>query len=102
MKSRLRRRFKSKKFFSIIIKLTVTAAVLSCVISIVITYSKHSDMQKELDTINQKTKELEAENVELRRILEDDDIDAYMEKIAIEKMNYAYPDERRFYDKSRN
>ena len=59
-------------------------------------------MQKELNSINKKAEEIEAENVELQRIFEDDDMDAYMEKLAIEKMNYAYPDERRYYDTSRN
>ncbi len=29
-------------------------------------------------------------------------MNAYMEKIAIENMNYAYPNERRYYDTSRN
>jgi hypothetical protein len=38
----------------------------------------------------------------LQRILEDDDMNAYMKKLAIEDMNYAYPDERRYYDTSRN
>lgn len=59
-------------------------------------------MQKELNSIVNKTEEVEAENVELQRILEDDDMNAYMKKLAIEDMNYAYPDERRYYDTSRN
>lgn len=59
-------------------------------------------MQKELNSIINKTEEVEAENVELQRILEDDDMNAYMKKLAIEEMNYAYPDERRYYDTSRN
>ena len=59
-------------------------------------------MQSELKTIVTKTEEIEAENVELQRILEDDDMNAYMEKLAIEEMNYAYPNERRYYDTSRN
>ncbi len=59
-------------------------------------------MQAELQSIKDKTQEVEAENVELQRILEDDDMNAYMEKIAIEEMNYAYPNERRYYDTSRN
>ena len=58
-------------------------------------------MQKELNSIVNKTEEVEAENVELQRILEDDDMNAYMKKLAIEDMNYAYPDERRYYDTSR-
>ena len=32
----------------------------------------------------------------------DDDIDSYMERLAREEYNYAYPDEARFYDASRN
>ncbi len=59
-------------------------------------------MQAELKILQEKTQEVEAENVELQRILEDDDINAYMEKVAIEEMNYAYPNERRYYDTSRN
>lgn len=91
-----------KSLFSLITKLTAITAIIACFVSIIITKSNHSEMQKELDSINKKAEEIEAENVELQRILEDDDMDAYMEKLAIEKMNYAYPDERRYYDKSRN
>ena len=67
-----------------------------------ITQSSLAEMQKELISIVNKTEEVEAENVELQRILEDDDMNAYMKKLAIEDMNYAYPDERRYYDTSRN
>ncbi|MCM1547669.1 MAG: hypothetical protein NC034_04865 [Ruminococcus sp.] len=93
---------KGKGIFGIITKVTALAAVISCVVSIIVTNSSHAEMKKELDALNIKTEELEAENAELERILADNDMDAYMEKIAIEKMNYAYPDERRFYDTSRN
>ena len=93
---------KRKGLFSLITKFTAITAVIACFVSIIITKSNHSEMQKELDSINKKAEEIEAENVELQRILEDDDMDAYMEKLAIENMNYAYPDERRYYDKSRN
>lgn len=36
-------------------------------------------------------------NDEYTRLLASDDESAYMEKIAIEKLGYAYPNERRFY-----
>ena len=39
---------------------------------------------------------------DLERILESGDIDGYMERLAREEYNYAYPDEFRFYDTSRN
>ena len=88
--------------FSLISKLIIIAAVIGCIISIIITQSRLAEMQKELNSIVNKTEEVEAENVELQRILEDDDMNAYMKKLAIEDMNYAYPDERRYYDTSRN
>lgn len=102
MAARALRKKKKKGMFSLISKLIIIAAVIGCIISIIITQSSLSEMQKELNTIAAKTEEVEAENVELQRILEDDDMNAYMEKIAVEDMNYAYPDERRYYDTSRN
>ena len=93
---------KRKSLFSFISTFITIAAVIGCFASIIITQSNRAEMQKELNSINKKAEEIEAENVELQRILEDDDMDAYMEKLAIEKMNYAYPDERRYYDTSRN
>ena len=38
----------------------------------------------------------------MRSTLESDDLSAYMEKIALEERGYAYPNERRFYDTSRD
>ena len=45
---------------------------------------------------------LEAENASYESILNEDDERTYMERIAMEKLGYAYPDERRFYDTTRN
>lgn len=52
--------------------------------------------------LQEKADELEAQNEEYQRILSSDDVNAYMEMQAIDNMNYAYPNERRFYDTSRN
>ncbi len=93
---------KKKKWFNFISKIIAVTAILGCLVSVIITKSNHVEMQKELNSINKKAEEIEVENVELRRILENDDMNAYMEKLAIENMNYAYPDERRYYDISRN
>ena len=38
----------------------------------------------------------------MQRTLDSDDLSAYMEKIALEERDYAYPNERRFYDRSRD
>lgn len=93
---------KRKHWFSLLTKLVAISAVIGCFSSIIINKTNHAQMQKELNAINRKAKEIEDENNELLRILEDDGLEEYMEKLAIESMNYAYPDERRYYDKSRN
>ncbi|MBE6846215.1 MAG: hypothetical protein E7508_11085 [Ruminococcus sp.] len=99
--SRLKR-IKKKGVFTIVSALVIIAVIIGCLVSFIITQSNLSEMQSELKSIQEKTEEIEAENVELQRILEDDDMNAYMEKLAIEEMNYAYPNERRYYDISRN
>ncbi|MGN0613406.1 MAG: hypothetical protein ACI4JB_05840 [Porcipelethomonas sp.] len=96
------KKIKKKGVFSLVSKLVILAVIIGCIVSFIVTQSSLADMQSELKTIISKTEEIEAENVELQRILEDDDMNAYMEKLAIEEMNYAYPNERRYYDTSRN
>lgn len=93
---------KRKSLFTIISILVIVAVIVGCIVSFIMTQSSLAEMQAELKILQEKTQEVEAENVELQRILEDDDINAYMEKVAIEEMNYAYPNERRYYDTSRN
>jgi hypothetical protein len=102
LKKKYKKKSKGKDPIGIATKLVTMTAVIVCLSSIIINKSNHADMQKEIEMINRKAEEIESENIEMRRILEDNDIDAYMEKLAIEKMNYAYPNERRYYDKSRN
>ena len=99
--SRLKK-IKKKSLFTIISVLVIVAVIIGCLVSYIVTQAELSEMQSELKSIQEKTHEIEVENVELQRILEDDDMNAYMEKIAIEEMNYAYPNERRYYDTSRN
>lgn len=85
-----------------LLKVAVSVAVLGCAVLIFTTerdcYSKKSEiaaLQTQVDAYN-------AENAELQRILDSDDISEYMEKIAQEEYGYAYPDERRFYETSRD
>ena len=47
-------------------------------------------------------RELQSNNEELADLIESDDIGRYMEKLAVENNGYAYPDERRYYDTSRD
>jgi len=95
---------KKKGLFPVISTGTAIVVLVFCVVSIVSSQSTISEKKKELQLIEQKTEELEAENIEYQRIIDNDDINTYMEKYATEnpEFNYGIPKERRFYDTSRN
>ena len=58
--------------------------------------------REDIAALSEQIDDLTADNEDLQRILESGDIDGYMERLAREEYNYAYPDEYRFYDTSRN
>jgi hypothetical protein len=58
--------------------------------------------EREITVIQGKIDSYEVENADLQRILESDDMSDYIARVAIEERGYAYSDERRFYDTSRD
>ncbi|MBO5104799.1 MAG: hypothetical protein J6B74_07055 [Ruminococcus sp.] len=84
------------------VKLAAASVIVGCGMLIVTTEKDCSEKERELSSVQYEIDLYETENTELQRILDSDDISAYMEKIAVEERDYAYPDERRFYDKSRD
>lgn len=99
---RRQRAARPKVLYRLITRLVIIITLIACAVAIIAMQSTKAEKVKELAQIHKKAEEIEAENAEMQRILDNDDMDAYMEKIAIEKMNYAYPNERRYYDTSRN
>ena len=89
-------------FNGVLVKLAALAVAIGCVVIIVTTNRDCSKKQEELDNIQTKIDSFEAENSGLQRVLESKDMSAYMEKVAVEEYGYAYSDERRFYDTSRD
>lgn len=85
-----------------LVKLATTAVIIGCGMLIVTTEKDCAEKEKELTALQSEIDLYEAENTELQRVLESDDISSYMEKVAVEERGYAYPDERRFYDTSRD
>ena len=85
-----------------LVKLAAASVIVGCGMLIVTTEKDCSEKERELSSVQYEIDLYETENTELQRILDSDDISAYMEKIAVEERDYAYPDERRFYDKSRD
>ncbi|MBQ5334589.1 MAG: septum formation initiator family protein [Oscillospiraceae bacterium] len=86
----------------IITRIVVAAVFIVCIVSIIVTQANLVDKRAELADLNAKIEAAEAERIELEKFVETDDLEGYMEKAAIEKYNYAYPNERRFFDTSRN
>lgn len=80
--------------------LTVCAVVCLIVYSVITVISQQieiSQIQKDSDEISAKITEAKQQNDEYTRLLSADDEATYMERIAIERLGYAYPNERRFY-----
>lgn len=80
----------------------IIISVIACFVSIISNQASLVEKQKEFKELEQRSKEIKAENDELQRLIEGNDINAFKEKQAFENMNYAYPNEIRFYDTSRN
>ena len=90
---------KSRWVFRIISRTAVILAIIGCTVSVVSIQSSIAEKKTELEQVQKQIDNLTADNEDLERILESGDIDGYM---AREEYNYAYPDEFRFYDTSRN
>lgn len=98
-KKRMRKKRSAIGYIGIPVALIMIAA---CLVSIVSDKVELSEKQAELDALRQEAQRLEAENAGYESILSEEDERTYMERIATENLGYAYPDERRFYDTSRN
>ncbi len=92
----------SRWLFRLISRTAVVAAIVGCTVSVVSIQSNIAEKETELSQLESQIENLTAENEDLERILDSGDIDSYMERLAREEYNYAYPDEYRFYDTSRN
>ncbi len=88
--------------FRWLVSIIVAAAIVACAVIVVTNQASIAEKKDELAIIQSQIANVKAENEDLEQILEGGDIDGYMEKVAREEYNYAYPDEFRFYDISRN
>ena len=61
------------------------------------TQSKITKQKNELQKIKEQIELVEQQNGEYARILNTEDEDEYMFRMAVEKLGYAYPNETRFY-----
>ena len=59
--------------------------------------SEIAQLKQDTQELSDKITVAKQQNDEFTRLLSEDDEDTYMEQIAIGKLGYAYPGEKRFY-----
>lgn len=83
------------------VKVITTIAIFSLIIysifNIISQQAQIAQLKKQSDELTTKITEAKQQNDEYIRLLSADDEAEYMERIAIERLGYAYPNERRFY-----
>ena len=83
-------------------RLAAVAVIIGCTVLLITTEKDCREKEEQITVIQNKIDAYETENAELQRVLDSEDKEAYMEKVALEERGYAYPDERRFYDTTRD
>ncbi len=99
-----KKRYNEKKglFNRGLVRLVAAAVFIGCTVLLIATETDCREKEEQIALIQDKLDAYETENAELQRVLDSDDKNAYMEKIALEERGYAYTDERRFYDTTRD
>ena len=87
----------------VIMRLAVAALCIYLLIGLISNEVDIAVKNRRIATLEQQIAQQQSDTVELRRLLGSGaDIDAYYEKIAREKLGFAYPDEKVFVDISGN
>lgn len=87
----------------ILIRLAIVLFILFCVISIVSTQSQIAVKKKRVAELRESVSAMTDKNEELEALIESGDMGRYMESVAMgHPYDYAYPDERRYFDRSRD
>ncbi|MGN0567278.1 MAG: septum formation initiator family protein, partial [Acutalibacteraceae bacterium] len=78
----------------------VAFAALVCyfVIALISLQSDIKEQKEQIADINAQADAQSADNRELNNLLNDSDLDSYVERIAREELGYVFPDERVYYD----
>lgn len=84
-----------------LLRLVTVAVFIGCGILIYTTNRDCDAKEREAAELQIQIDAYNEENTELQMVLDSDDMSEYMERVALER-GYAYTDERRFYDTSRD
>lgn len=89
---------KKKKTYSTILTVAFAALVCYFVIALISLQSDIKEQKEQIADINAQADAQSADNRELDNLLNDSDLDSYVERIAREELGYVFPDERVYYD----
>ena len=85
-----------------LLKIAVCLCVVYIAYSIVVHQLEISDRKMMLEAVQQQCQQQSEENKEVERLLAMSDDKDYIERIARERLGYAYPDEKVYIDSSKN
>ena len=83
---------------SLIAKLAVVVMSAYLLVSLISGQLQVSQKRAQLEEMSAKVEVLAQQNAELERLMSTDDENAYIERMAREKLGYARPEERIFVD----
>lgn len=89
---------KKKKTYSTILTVAFAALVCYFVIALIGLQSEIREQKEQIADINAQADIQSADNRELNNLLNDSDLDSYVERIAREELGYVFPNERVYYD----
>lgn len=89
---------KKKKTYSTILTVAFAALVCYFVIALIGLQSDIREQKEQIADINAQADIQSADNRELNNLLNDSDLDSYVERIAREELGYVFPNERVYYD----
>ena len=89
---------KKKKTYSTILTVAFAALVCYFVIALIGLQSEIREQKEQIADINAQADVQSADNRELNNLLNDSDLDSYVERIAREELGYVFPNERVYYD----
>lgn len=89
---------KKKKTYSTILTVAFAALVCYFVIALIGLQSDIREQKEQIADINAQADIRSADNRELNNLLNDSDLDSYVERIAREELGYVFPNERVYYD----
>lgn len=86
----------------ILLRIALVLFIVACAAAFVTTQNSIVEKKRELASLAADIEIAKAQNEELADLIKSEDIGRYMERLAVENNDYAYPDERRYYDTSHN